>query len=75
VVSQVIDTGVGIPAPDLERIFDLFFTTKSTGSGLGLAICRRIVEDHGGAIGVESMENAGSTFTVALPLKPVPSQP
>jgi two-component system nitrogen regulation sensor histidine kinase GlnL len=75
VVSQVIDTGVGIPAADLERIFDLFFTTKSTGSGLGLAICRRIVEDHGGAIGVESVEHAGSTFTVALPLKPVPSQP
>jgi two-component system nitrogen regulation sensor histidine kinase GlnL len=75
VVSQVIDTGVGIPAADLERIFDLFFTTKSAGSGLGLAICRRIVEDHGGAIGVESAEHAGSTFTVALPLRPVPSQP
>jgi PAS domain S-box-containing protein len=73
VVSQVIDTGVGIPAADLERIFDLFFTTKSTGSGFGLAICRRIVEDHGGTIGVESVERAGSTFTVALPLKSVPS--
>ena len=67
-VSQVVDSGIGIPARDLDRIFDLFFTTKSTGSGLGLAICRRIVEDHGGAIGVESTERAGSTFTVALPL-------
>jgi two-component system nitrogen regulation sensor histidine kinase GlnL len=67
-VSQVVDTGIGIPAKDLDRIFDLFFTTKSTGSGLGLAICRRIVEDHGGAIGAESMEQAGSTFTVALPV-------
>jgi len=67
-VCQVVDTGVGIPAKDLDRVFDLFFTTKSTGSGLGLAICRRIVEDHGGAIGAESTEQAGSTFTVALPL-------
>jgi PAS domain S-box-containing protein len=72
VVSGVADTGVGIPAADLDRIFDLFFTTKSTGSGLGLAICRRIVEDHGGAIGVESAEQVGSTVTVALPLQPVP---
>lgn len=72
VASAVTDTGVGIPAADLDRVFDLFFTTKSTGSGLGLAICRRIVEDHGGAIGVESVEQAGSTFTVALPLQAVP---
>ncbi|MBI4842249.1 MAG: response regulator [candidate division NC10 bacterium] len=69
VASAVTDTGVGIPAADLDRVFDLFFTTKSTGSGLGLAICRRIVEDHGGAIGVESAEQAGSTFTIALPLQ------
>lgn len=67
-VSVVADTGVGIPAADLDRVFDLFFTTKSTGSGLGLAICRRIVEDHGGAIGIESGEQAGTTVTVALPL-------
>jgi len=67
-VCQVADTGIGIPAKDLDRVFDLFFTTKSTGSGLGLAICRRIVEDHGGAIGLESAEQAGSTITVALPL-------
>jgi PAS domain S-box-containing protein len=67
-VSVVADTGVGIPAADLDRVFDLFFTTKSTGSGLGLAICRRIVEDHGGAIGIESTEQVGTTVTVALPL-------
>jgi PAS domain S-box-containing protein len=67
-VSVVADTGVGIPAADLDRVFDLFFTTKSTGSGLGLAICRRIVEDHGGAIGIESAEQVGTTVAVALPL-------
>lgn len=67
-VSAISDTGVGIPAADLDRVFDLFFTTKSTGSGLGLAICRRIVEDHGGTIGIESTEQAGTTVTVALPL-------
>ncbi len=69
VVSHVTDTGIGIPAADLDRVFELFFTTKSTGSGLGLPICRRIIEDHGGAIGVESVERVGSTFTVALPLQ------
>jgi len=68
VASVVTDTGVGILAADLERVFDLFFTTKSTGSGLGLAICRRIVEDHGGAIGIESTEHVGTTATVALPV-------
>ena len=66
--SVITDTGVGIPAADLDRVFDLFFTTKSTGSGLGLAICRRIVEDHGGAIGIESREQLGTTVTVAVPL-------
>jgi two-component system nitrogen regulation sensor histidine kinase GlnL len=71
-VSVVTDTGVGIPAADLDRVFDLFFTTKSTGSGLGLAICRRIVEDHGGAIGIESTEQVGTTVTVVLPLSPAP---
>jgi two-component system nitrogen regulation sensor histidine kinase GlnL len=71
VVSVVADTGVGIPAAELDRVFDLFFTTKSTGSGLGLAICRRIVEDHGGAIGIQSTEREGTTVTVVLPL-PLP---
>jgi len=67
-VTILSDTGIGIPAADLDHVFDLFFTTKSTGSGLGLAITRRIVEDHGGAIGIESTERVGTTVTLALPL-------
>lgn len=63
------DTGCGIPSADRERIFDLFYTTKPRGSGLGLAICRRLVEDHGGRILVDSKEGEGSTFTVLLPLE------
>jgi PAS domain S-box-containing protein len=63
----VADTGSGIPPEDLERIFDLFFTTKPTGSGFGLAICKRIVEDHGGAITAHSRIGQGSLFTVTLP--------
>ena len=67
-LTGITDSGAGIRPADLNRVFDLFFTTKSTGSGLGLAICRRIVEDHGGAINIESEERLGTTVTVALPL-------
>ncbi len=64
------DTGCGISAEDRDRIFDLFFTTKPRGTGLGLPICRRIVEDHGGTISVESRPGQGTTFTIQLPLEP-----
>jgi signal transduction histidine kinase len=62
----VRDTGVGIAAADLPRIFDENFSTRQ-GGGLGLPIARRIVEQHGGAIRVESTEGRGTTFTVWLP--------
>jgi len=61
------DTGVGIPAQNLGRVFDAFFTTKQQGTGLGLPITRRIVEEHKGTITVESEANKGSTFYVTLP--------
>ncbi len=67
----ISDTGSGIPAEDHGRIFDLFFTTKPRGTGLGLPICRRIVEDHGGSIAVESPPGQGATFSLRLPLKSV----
>ena len=64
----VSDTGSGIPAASLERIWDPFFTTKpiEQGIGLGLAICRNLVTDLGGSIAVRSQEGVGSTFTVRL---------
>jgi signal transduction histidine kinase len=70
VVIEVSDDGPGIPAADLERIFEPFYSTKSAGrgTGLGLSISRRIVEEHGGTIEARSEPGAGSTFRVALPL-------
>ena len=66
---SVSDTGSGIPAELLGKIFDPFFTTKPVGegTGLGLTICHRIVEEHGGAIDVESEPAKGATFIIRLP--------
>jgi two-component system cell cycle sensor histidine kinase/response regulator CckA len=63
----VADTGVGIPAAMLGRIFDPYFTTKPKGSGLGLSTSYSIVRRHGGHISVESTEGLGSQFSVYLP--------
>ncbi|MCC7205443.1 MAG: GHKL domain-containing protein, partial [Phycisphaeraceae bacterium] len=66
----VRDTGPGIPAEVLERIFNPFFTTRSTGTGLGLAIVHRIVDAHDGAIAVA--QDGGAVFEIALPAAPKP---
>ena len=68
VEAQVIDEGSGIPAEARARIFDPFFTTKSHGLGLGLAICHQILEQHRGAIDVQSEEGHGTTVTCFLPV-------
>jgi signal transduction histidine kinase len=75
VAIAVTDTGTGIAAGLLPRVFDPFLTTKPRGSGtgLGLAICRDIVRAHGGHISVESTLGSGSTFAVWLPLVPPPA--
>jgi two-component system phosphate regulon sensor histidine kinase PhoR len=68
----VQDSGAGIPAADLPRIFERFYKTdrarSSGGTGLGLSICRHIVEAHGGQIWVESEEGKGSTFFFTIPM-------
>lgn len=67
VLIQVIDTGCGIPEAEIDKIFDPFYTTSPVGTGLGLSICYSIVKEHKGAIGVHSVLNQGSVFTVRLP--------
>jgi two-component system sensor histidine kinase FlrB len=63
----VSDTGFGIAADCLERIFQTGFTTRPGSVGLGLAVCRKIVEQHGGSIVVRSVVGKGSTFMIKLP--------
>jgi signal transduction histidine kinase len=63
------DNGHGIPAENLDRIFEPLFTTKPKGIGLGLAISKRLIEENGGTIEVTSHTDEGSTFTIKLPLE------
>jgi two-component system sensor histidine kinase SenX3 len=69
----VRDRGVGIPAKDLERIFERFYrvdrarSRDTGGTGLGLSIVRHVATNHGGDVLVESQEGLGSTFTLRLP--------
>ena len=65
----VADTGCGISPKDLSRIYDPYFTTKSTGTGIGLAIVHRILEFHNGHIHVESEKGHGTTVTLLLPME------
>jgi len=64
-----IDTGGGIPAENMSKVFDPYFTTKETGSGLGLLIVRRIVREHGGEIDIVNREGRGVALTVRLPIR------
>ncbi|MBO8143479.1 MAG: sensor histidine kinase [Thermodesulfobacterium sp.] len=65
----VKDTGVGISEDKLDKIFEPFYTTKTTGSGLGLACVERIVKEHEGKIEVKSIVGKGTEFIIKLPLK------
>jgi len=67
---RIDDTGVGIKAEHMDRIFDPLFTTKARGIGLGLAVCKTLVENHGGTIVVDSTEGKGTSFTVGLAINP-----
>jgi signal transduction histidine kinase len=63
----VSDSGPGVAPEDLARVFEPYFTTKEGGTGLGLAIARRIAEEHGGRLDLESVPGRGATFTLRLP--------
>lgn len=67
VLISIKDTGIGIPADVMDKIFDPYFTTKREGSGLGLAITQSIISKHNGHITVESALGVGSIFTIYLP--------
>jgi two-component system, sporulation sensor kinase E len=67
VLVSFIDTGSGMSAENLGRVFEPYFTTKPSGTGLGLLIVRRIVREHGGELSIESSEGKGLTLTIRLP--------
>jgi signal transduction histidine kinase len=64
---EISDTGRGIAAPDIAKIFEPYYSTKETGTGLGLAIVKKAIDDHGGSISVTSKDGVGTTFTIILP--------
>jgi signal transduction histidine kinase len=67
---EFADTGVGIAPENLANIFEPYYSTKDTGIGLGLPLTKKIIEEHGGQITVESEPGHGTTFTVTLPRHP-----
>ena len=67
---RVRNAGPVVPPDQLSRAFEMFFSTKPGGIGIGLAICRRIVEEHGGTITLDSTADAGTTLTIVLPPHP-----
>ncbi len=66
---EITDSGCGIAAGDIGKVFEPYFSTKETGTGLGLAIVKKAIDDHGGTISVASNEGGGTTFTIILPAK------
>lgn len=69
---EISDTGCGIPHEDIEKLFNPFFTTKSTGTGLGLSIVQQIINEHGGKVMVTSVPGSSTTFLVQVPVSRSP---
>jgi signal transduction histidine kinase len=67
VLVAVRDSGPGIDPSHLDRVFDAFYTTKSSGTGMGLSICRSIIDAHGGRLWAEPNEPRGTIFQFTLP--------
>jgi nitrogen fixation/metabolism regulation signal transduction histidine kinase len=68
-ILKIHDTGPGIPAENLELIFEAYFTNRPGGTGLGLALARRIVEEHGGTIAASNHPDGGAQFEILLPIE------
>jgi two-component system sporulation sensor kinase A len=68
IVVRISDTGGGIPEDVMGKLFVPFFTTRKTGSGLGMAVTRRIIENHGGEIKIESELGVGTTVEMRVPI-------
>jgi signal transduction histidine kinase len=73
VLVTVADCGVGISAENADRLFNPFFTTKSSGMGMGLSICRSIIDAHGGRLWATANLPHGATFQFALPVNADPA--
>jgi signal transduction histidine kinase len=67
VLVAVRDSGPGIDPENLERVFEAFYTTKSSGVGMGLSICRSIIEAHGGRLWADANDARGAVFQFTLP--------
>jgi len=68
VLMTIADTGPGIASELLPNVFDPFFTTKEAGTGLGLSIVRKIVDQHGGYVEIDSERGKGARVTVSIPM-------
>jgi len=66
---EFADNGPGIPCESQSKIFTPYFTTKPSGSGLGLVIAKKVIEDHGGTIKIESKEGIGTRVVVRIPVR------
>ncbi|MBT2758388.1 GHKL domain-containing protein [Mesobacillus foraminis] len=70
-VVSIKDEGVGIPGDKIEKLGEPFYTTKENGTGLGFMVTKKIIEEHGGKIAVQSVKNKGATVDVSLPAGPI----
>lgn len=68
--SRLTNGGAAIPPEVLSHVFEFFYSTKAGGTGIGLALCQRIMDEHGGTIGIESAPEQGTTVTLTLPAAP-----
>ena len=69
IIINIEDNGIGMSKETLEKVYDIFYTTKPNGTGLGLAFCKEVIELHQGKINITSEENKGTKIVITLPIK------